>query len=220
MDIPFIYSSLHATSRTVRDRPEVVQRMVAAFAEAIHYVDKNPVITKSAIAKIMRTKDEEALQVSYNVYTKDIVDRRMIVPGQAVNDSLELYRSLGTPVKRRAEDIYDNSFVNNLEKSGFQQELWGDETGEIGEGKEENVIPVLSNFSWSWRLRFVSVRNGHANPISPGPAKRRSACASRPARSPAGSSISTPPWKTICLRNTASDSNISISAAAGRLWRR
>jgi ABC-type nitrate/sulfonate/bicarbonate transport system substrate-binding protein len=125
MDIPFIYSSLHATSRMVRDRPEMVQRMVAAFAEAIHYVDKNPGKTKSAIAKIMRTKDEEALQVSYNVYTKEIVDRRMIVPGQAVNDSLDLYRALGTPVKRRAEDIYDNSFVNNLERSGFQRELWG-----------------------------------------------------------------------------------------------
>jgi ABC-type nitrate/sulfonate/bicarbonate transport system substrate-binding protein len=125
MDIPFIYSSLHASSRAVRDRPEMVQRMVAAFAEAIHYVDKNPGKTKSAIAKIMRTKDEEALQVSYNVYTKDIVDRRMIVPGQAVADSLELYRSLGTPVKRKAEDIFDNGFVNNLEKSGFQRELWG-----------------------------------------------------------------------------------------------
>ena len=125
MDMPFIYSSLHATSRTVRDRSEMVQRMVAAFAEAIHYVDKNPVKTKSAIAKIMRTKDNEALQVSYNVYTKDIVDRRMIVPAQAVNDSLELYRSLGIPIKRKAEDIYDNSFVNHLEKSGFQRELWG-----------------------------------------------------------------------------------------------
>jgi ABC-type nitrate/sulfonate/bicarbonate transport system substrate-binding protein len=125
MDIPFIYSSLHATSRTVRDRPEMVQRMVAAFAEAIHYVDKHPVKTKSAIAKIMRTKDDEALQVSYNVYTKDIVDRRMIVPGQAVNDSLELYRSLGAPIRRKAEDIYDNSFVNHLEKSGFYRDLWG-----------------------------------------------------------------------------------------------
>ena len=125
MDIPFIYSSLHATSRTVRDRPDMVQRMVAAFAEAIHYVAENPVKTKSAIAKIMRTKDEEALQVSYNVYTKDIVDRRMIVPGQAVNDSLELYRSLGAPIKRKAGDIYDNSFVYHLEKSGFHRGLWG-----------------------------------------------------------------------------------------------
>lgn len=125
MDIPFIYSSLHASSRAVRDRPEMVQRMVAAFAEAINYVDKNPAKTKAAIAKVMRTKDEEALQVSYNVYTKDIVDRRMIVPAQAVGDSLELYRSLNLPVKRRAEDIHDNSFVHQLERSGFQRELWG-----------------------------------------------------------------------------------------------
>lgn len=125
MDIPFIYSSVHASSRSVRDRPEMVQRMVAAFAEAIHYVDKNPNKTKSAIAKIMRTKDEEALQVSYNVYTKDIVDRRMTVPAQAVHDSLELYRSLGIPVKRKAEDIFDNGFVHHLEKIGFQRELWG-----------------------------------------------------------------------------------------------
>ena len=124
LDIPFIYSSLHATSRTVRERPEMVQRMVAAFAEAIHFVDKNPGKTKSAIAKIMRTKDEEALQVSYNVYTKDIVDRRMIVPGQAVSDSMDLLRSLGTPIKRKTEEIYDNTFVHNLEKSGFQKELW------------------------------------------------------------------------------------------------
>ena len=124
LDIPFIYSSLHATSRALRERPEMVQRMVAAFAEALHFVDKNPGKTKAAIAKIMRTKDEEALQVSYNVYTKDIVDRRMIVPGQAVSDSVDLLRSLGTPIKRKADDLYDNAFVNNLEKSGFQRELW------------------------------------------------------------------------------------------------
>jgi len=125
MDLPFIYSSLQTSARTIREHPETVQRMVAAFADAISFVDRNPGKAKAAMAKLMHVKDEEALQVSYNVYTKDIVDRRMIVPGQAVNDSLELYRSLGTPVKRRAEDIYDNSFVNNLERSGFQRELWG-----------------------------------------------------------------------------------------------
>jgi hypothetical protein len=72
----------------------------------------------------MRVKDEEALQVSYDVYAKDIVDPRMIVPGAAVSDSVELLRSLGTPVKRKAEEIYDNSFVAHLEKSGFQKDLW------------------------------------------------------------------------------------------------
>jgi ABC-type nitrate/sulfonate/bicarbonate transport system substrate-binding protein len=125
LDIPFLYSSLHASTRAIRERPEMVQRMVAAFAEAIHFADKHPAKAKAAIAKVMRVKDEEALQVSYNVYTKDIVDRRMIVPAAAVADSVEMIRGLGTPVKRKPEDIYDNSFVNNLEKSGFQRELWG-----------------------------------------------------------------------------------------------
>ena len=80
---------------------------------------------KAAIAKIMRVKDEEALTVSYNVYTKDIVDRHMLVPAQVVAESVELQRSLGTPIKRKADDLYDNSFVNNLDKSGFLRELWG-----------------------------------------------------------------------------------------------
>jgi ABC-type nitrate/sulfonate/bicarbonate transport system substrate-binding protein len=125
LDMPFIYSSLHASSRSIHEKPEMVQRMVAAFAEAMSFVEKNPAKAKAAISKAMRVKDEEALQVSYNVYTKEIVDRRMIVPGAAVAESVELARSLGTQVKKRLEDLYDNSFVNNLERSGFLKELWG-----------------------------------------------------------------------------------------------
>jgi ABC-type nitrate/sulfonate/bicarbonate transport system substrate-binding protein len=127
LDIPFIYSSLHAASRTVRERPEMVQKMVAAFAEAISFVEKNPAKAKASISKAMRVKDEEALQVAYNVYTRDIVDRHMIVPAAAVANSVELVRASGVQAKKRPEDIYDNSFVNNLDKSGFFKELWGSE---------------------------------------------------------------------------------------------
>ncbi len=125
LDLPFIYSSLHTSARLIRERPETVQRMVAAFAEAIYFVEKHPHKAKAAIAKMMRIKDEEALQVAYNVYTKEIVDRRMIVPAAAVAESVELQRALGVPIKKKPEDLYDNSFVYHLEKSGFQKELWG-----------------------------------------------------------------------------------------------
>jgi NitT/TauT family transport system substrate-binding protein len=125
LDIPFVYSSVHASTRAIRERPEMVQRMVAAFAEAIHFVDRNPGKAKAVLSKVMRVKDNEALDVAYNVYTRDIVDRRMIVPSAAVAESVELQRGLGTSVKRKAEELYDNSFVNNLEKSGFHRELWG-----------------------------------------------------------------------------------------------
>jgi ABC-type nitrate/sulfonate/bicarbonate transport system substrate-binding protein len=127
LDIPFIYSSLHATSRSVRERPEMVQKMVAAFAEAINFVEKHPVKTKASISKAMRVKDEEALQVSYNVYTRDIVDRHMVVPAAAVAESVDLVHASGIQVKRRSDEIYDNSFVQNLDRSGFLKELWGSE---------------------------------------------------------------------------------------------
>ncbi len=127
LDIPFIYSSLLTNYKMLRERPEIVQRMVAALAESVYFVEKNPDKAKAAIAKAMRVKDEEALQSSYNVYAKEIVDRTMIVPAKSVSEAVEIARESGTLVRKKPEELYDNSFVINLEKSGFLKELWGSE---------------------------------------------------------------------------------------------
>ena len=127
LNLPFIYSSIHTSHKMLRDRPEIVQRMVAAFAEIVHFVEKNPDKAKASIAKAMRTKDAEALQSAYDVYAKQILDRTMIVPGKAVAEAIDLARESGTAIRRKPEEIYDNSFVYNLEKSGFLKELWGNE---------------------------------------------------------------------------------------------
>lgn len=127
LNLPFVYSSLETSSRMLRDRPETVQRMVAALAEAVHFVEKNPDKAKASISKAMRTKDQEALQSAYNTYAKDILDRTMIVPGKAIAEAVDLARESGTPVRKKPEDLYDNSFVLNLEKSGFLKEIWGNE---------------------------------------------------------------------------------------------
>jgi ABC-type nitrate/sulfonate/bicarbonate transport system substrate-binding protein len=127
LNLPFIYSSLHTSYRMLRERPEIVQRMVAAFAEVVHFVEKNPDKAKASIAKAMRTKDQEALQSAYDVYAREILDRTMVVPGKAVSEAIDLARESGTVIRRKPEDIYDNGFVFNLEKSGFLKEIWGSE---------------------------------------------------------------------------------------------
>ena len=127
LELPFIYSSLMTNYRMLRDRQEIVQRMVAALAETVYFVEKNPAKAKAAIAKAMRVKDEEALQSSYNVYAKEIVDRTMVVPGKSVSEAVEIARESGTIVRRKPAELYDNSFVNNLERSGFLKEIWGNE---------------------------------------------------------------------------------------------
>jgi ABC-type nitrate/sulfonate/bicarbonate transport system substrate-binding protein len=111
----------------LRERPEIVQRLVAAFAEIVHFVEKNPDKAKASIGKAMRTNDAEALQSAYDVYAREILDRTMVVPGKAVAETVDLARESGSPVRKKPEEIYDNSFVNNLEKSGFLKEIWGSE---------------------------------------------------------------------------------------------
>ena len=127
LNLPFVYSSMHTSHRMLRERPEIVQRMVAAFAEIVYFVEKNPDKAKASVAKAMRTKDPEALQSAYDVYAREILDRTMLVPSKAVAEAVELAREMGAPVRRKPQEIYDNSFVNNLEKSGFLKEIWGSE---------------------------------------------------------------------------------------------
>ena len=127
LNLPFIYSTLHTSYKMLRDRPDIVQRMVATLAEIVYFVEKNPDKAKAAISKAMRVKDEDALQSSYNVYAKEIVDRTMMVPGRAVAEAVDLAREGGTNVRKKPEELYDNSFVLNLEKSGFLKEIWGSE---------------------------------------------------------------------------------------------
>ena len=127
LNLPFVYSSLHTSYKMLRERPDIVQRMVAAFAEIVHFVEKNPDQAKASISKAMRTKDPEALQSAYDVYAREILDRTMVVPGKAVAEAIELARESGTKIRRKPEEIYDNNFVLNLEKSGFLKEIWGSE---------------------------------------------------------------------------------------------
>jgi ABC-type nitrate/sulfonate/bicarbonate transport system substrate-binding protein len=124
LNLPFIYSSLHSNPKTIQERPQVVQRFVAAMAEAVQFVEKNPDKAKAAVSKALKLKDEDALQSSYDAYAKSIINRRMLVPGDQVADAVELAKA-ETNVRRKAAEIYDNRFAADLEKSGFLKEIWG-----------------------------------------------------------------------------------------------
>src|SRR5918999_3502047 len=105
LNLPFVYSSVHTSYKMLRERPEIAQRVVAAFAEIIHFVEKNPEKAKASIAKAMRTKDPEALQSAYDTYARDILDRTMVVPGKAVAETIELARESGAPIRRKPDEI-------------------------------------------------------------------------------------------------------------------
>jgi ABC-type nitrate/sulfonate/bicarbonate transport system substrate-binding protein len=127
LNLPAIYSSLFTNDRMIKDRPAVVQKFVAAMAEAVHFVEKNPDKAKASVSKVLALKDQESAQSAYDAYARQLVNRRVTIPASRVADSIENARQAGTNVRRKPAETYDNSFAENLEKSGFLKELWGGE---------------------------------------------------------------------------------------------
>jgi NitT/TauT family transport system substrate-binding protein len=125
LGLPAIYSSLHTNAKTIRERRLTVQRFVAALAEAVYFVEANPEKAKASVAKALKVQDEDVLQSSYDAYAKKLINRRLVVPINAVSESVDVAREAGTKVTKKATDLFDNSFADNLEKTGFLRELWG-----------------------------------------------------------------------------------------------
>ncbi|HXV82129.1 MAG TPA: ABC transporter substrate-binding protein [Candidatus Binatia bacterium] len=127
LGVPSVYSSIFTNFRSLRERPVLVQRFVAVIAESIHFVEKNPEKGRAALAKTLNLNDEEILQSAYDAYAKTLVNRRLIVPANAVVEAVEMARADGTQIRRKPQEVFDNSFAEQLDKSGFLKELWGSE---------------------------------------------------------------------------------------------
>ena len=127
LGVPAIYSSLHTNARSLKERPGAIQKWVAALAESIHFVEKNPDKAKSAVSKALKLNDADSLQSAYDAYARLLVNRRLTVPESTVAGVIEIAREQGTAVRRKAPEIIDNRFAEDLAKSGFLKDLWGAE---------------------------------------------------------------------------------------------
>jgi len=127
LGLPAIYSSLHTNIKSLKERSALVQKWVAVLAESIQFVEKNPDKGKAAVSKQLKLNDDDALQSAYDAYAKLLVNRRMVVPENTVTGIIDFAREQGTNVRKKAQDIVDNTFADNLDKSGFLKEIWGAE---------------------------------------------------------------------------------------------
>jgi NitT/TauT family transport system substrate-binding protein len=125
LGVPAIYSSMFTNSKSLKERPLLVQRFVAALAEAIHFLEMNPDKGKAALAKVLSINDQEVLQSAYDAYAKSLVNRRLVVPANAVAQAVETAREDGAQIRRKPAEIIDNSFAEQLDRNGLLRELWG-----------------------------------------------------------------------------------------------
>ena len=124
MGIPFQNSALVTSQRFSANNPDVMRRLVKSFVEGIHLIKTNPEVTKRAIGKYMRMKDQKELDESYEIL--DSLTQRKPYPTLEgfKNIISELSAKIPAANTAEAKDFVDVRFLQELDRSGYIDGLY------------------------------------------------------------------------------------------------
>lgn len=120
LNIPGLQMAYGTTERYLKNNPNTVFALLKAVAEAVVMCRKDASFTKKAIAKYTKTDDPQLIDETYDHYVPYwamslAVQREAIRAGLGYLDEKEFAQAKNAD----AREFFDNSFVDNLERSGF-----------------------------------------------------------------------------------------------------
>jgi len=124
MGIPFQNSALVTTQRYIAKNPDVVRRLVKSFVEGIHLIRTNPAVTKRAIAKYMRMKDQKELEEAYEILDS-FTERKPYPTLEGFKNIIaDLSPKIAAARTADPKDFVDVRFLEELDRSGFIDGLY------------------------------------------------------------------------------------------------
>ena len=120
------YGSIATTRSFVQSHREVVRKFVRGYVEGVQFLKTHREDSKKILARYLRERDPAVLEETYTYYA----DKTAAAPyptREGIQAVIE--QVLGSIKGERArlifEDVADQSFVRELEQSGFIQGLYG-----------------------------------------------------------------------------------------------
>jgi NitT/TauT family transport system substrate-binding protein len=124
LKIQYHVNAVVTREKTVRERRPFVQKVVRAFAEALHYIKTNKEDTKALIGKNLKTNDPEGLERAYRAYNAAFPEIPYPNPEGVktlLDDMAPRDKKAGSADPRSFVDL---SVVQELEASGFFKQLY------------------------------------------------------------------------------------------------
>ena len=113
-------SSLMVVRSYLQQNRAVIKNMIKAQIEAIHYIKTNKPGTLNVLNKYLRISDAEAVDMTYDFFSK----RMPRVPRTEVEGVKNILGEIGAAQRDPAE-FFDMSLIDEIEREGFVQKLYG-----------------------------------------------------------------------------------------------
>lgn len=124
MAIPFQNSALIASQRFIGKNPEVTRRLVKSFVDGIHAIKTHPGLTKRAIGKYMRMKDQKELDEAYEILDS-LTQRKPYPTLEGIKTIIsDLTPKLAAAKTAEAKDFVDVRYLEELDRSGYIDGLY------------------------------------------------------------------------------------------------
>jgi NitT/TauT family transport system substrate-binding protein len=122
-DLEFQYAGLATTKAYLKNRPDVVERFVKAFAEGIYFAKNNKERSMKYMAKHLQGSAEE-LEESYNEMILKVVKVDPSVSERGIKAVLEQI-AIRIPEAKNAkpDDFVNTEIINKLRRDGFVASL-------------------------------------------------------------------------------------------------
>jgi len=122
LNLPFIFVAVCTTKRVIQQKPEALTRYLRAYTEAISVILRDKETALKIMAKFMKMDNRQWVEAVYNDVA-GVLQRTPYMTKLEVQAVLDVVKNpKGTQVK--AEDLFDNSFLQKLEYSGFINSLY------------------------------------------------------------------------------------------------
>ena len=109
-----------ATEKFLSNNPNTIYAFAKAMAEGVVLARRDSAGAKKAIGKYAKSDDPKILDVSYDAYAP-YIETNLAVRDQVIRAELGYLDPKEFPQAKNSNprEFFDNSFVENLEKSGF-----------------------------------------------------------------------------------------------------
>lgn len=124
LKIPYAATAFVTKRSVIAKRPQVVGNFMRAMAEAAKIMHTDRDFVYKVLGKYLRVTEKSVLDAAYNAEIKAL-EPRLAIKSEALQATLDEIAPNDPRAKKvTAQELIDNRYLDEMEKSGFFDQLW------------------------------------------------------------------------------------------------
>jgi NitT/TauT family transport system substrate-binding protein len=124
LKIPYAATAFVTKRSVIAKRPQAIGQFLRAMAEASKLMQTDREFVYKVLGKYLRINDRRILDAAYNAEIKAL-EPRLVIKNEALQAILDEIAPRDTQAKKvKPQELVDSRYLDEMEKSGFFDQLW------------------------------------------------------------------------------------------------